>query len=479
MLQLPPSDESSSSSSPGASANSKWRIMTLYSCLALGLTQIFIEQWHPFMPIAVAIHKDESTDSTNSDLLDSTQQSESYIRYNKHENNDTDEAPHQSRLDYKETSTANDNQTKAFNSHFDSTEKSKETSADYNASLSSLEFIQEHFPECISDTGIIDLKTTGSYTPVLPGTQPRYNHDSCFVMKARYNCAHPPNYTEPEAFNYELVLNLGYANHTIPCRVRSLVDALGGPVALSQRPNNPTTAASHTRIAFHGSSYVRQMWEAMTCGFRHDITELMVKRPGPDTSLAAMERRNNLPIAFSEIGKPIRNTQWIQQGRCHGVNRDELPLYYHKDVTNTPNKTIDGCNDSIAMVQFQNSVEVYYVFRPNDFSPNALDQIYADYFQITRNFTTSDTIIDALVWNVGLEKPENILPVGVGTKREIAVDPWLPTLMAMQRRDLGVYFGADNPWITHPPDGHPCMPGIPDDEVNLILYMLYTGYTIN
>ncbi|GAX11669.1 hypothetical protein FisN_7Lh035 [Fistulifera solaris] len=351
---------------------------------------------------------------------------------------------------------------------------------------SSMDYIREYFPECISETGMIDLKASGSYQPVLPGTQPRYDHFSCYLMKARYNCAHPPDYDKPEASDYELVLYLGYENNTKPCRLRSVSDALGGPVGLAQRPSptSDTVPNSPIRITFHGSSYVRQMWEAMTCGFRDDITQLLAKQPGPDVSLPAMERRNHSLIGFSEIGKPIRSTEWIQKGRCHGVYKNELAEYYRAGVLQVPGDTIDGCNDSIAMVRFQQLVEVYYVFRPNDFSANAFNRIYSDFFQLTDNAgndvssISQKVTLNALVWNMGLEKPENILPNGVQAKQEIGVDPWLQILMALQRRDIGVYFGADNPWITKPPDGHPCMPGIPDDEVNLVLYSLYTGYTI-
>lgn len=36
-------------------------------------------------------------------------------------------------------------------------------------------------------------------------------------------------------------------------------------------------------------------------------------------------------------------------------------------------------------------------------------------------------------------------------------------LNKVQERYIGQYFGANNHWITNPPDIHPCMPGIPDD----------------
>ena len=35
-------------------------------------------------------------------------------------------------------------------------------------------------------------------------------------------------------------------------------------------------------------------------------------------------------------------------------------------------------------------------------------------------------------------------------------------------------FDADNPWITNPPDNHPCLPGVADDdEVHLLLFLAF------
>lgn len=47
----------------------------------------------------------------------------------------------------------------------------------------------------------------------------------------------------------------------------------------------------------------------------------------------------------------------------------------------------------------------------------------------------------------------------------------------IQERDCPGWFGADNPWITDIPDLHPCMPGVPDDEINLMLYLIYMNST--
>ena len=44
----------------------------------------------------------------------------------------------------------------------------------------------------------------------------------------------------------------------------------------------------------------------------------------------------------------------------------------------------------------------------------------------------------------------------------------------IQKRDIGRWFGADNPWITNVPDNHACMPGPPDDEINLIMFLIFS-----
>jgi hypothetical protein len=462
----------------------RWKIVAFSAFLLFGLTRISIEQWRQLTPAELVDQKDEKKSYSGLDDTLSWEPNEEYGRGNivsivTGESSKEEQDKEGLVVDEKVGKGDLEFTIEAVN------EFTTDHDTDNTTPQSSLDFIRQHFPECVSEAGTIDLKTMGSYLPVLPSIQPRYDHYSCYVMKARYNCAHPPDYDKPEASDYELVLYLGYDNNTKPCRLRSLVDALGGPSGLAQRPTPTSDMLTNapTRIALHGSSYLRQMWEAMVCGFREDITELQVKNPGPSISLSALKKRGNKPIEFFEIGKPIRGNSFIQNKGCHGASQKDLASFYHPSATQIPDRTISGCDDGIAMVRFQNATEIYYVFRAQMLSENALNRVYSDYFQITLSNST-DTLVpvsaefDALVWNIGTKKPKNMFPKGVTARYEFSVAHWLPTLKAMQRRDLGVYFGADNPWITKPPDGHPCMPGIPDDEVNLLLYVLYTGYTI-
>ena len=48
----------------------------------------------------------------------------------------------------------------------------------------------------------------------------------------------------------------------------------------------------------------------------------------------------------------------------------------------------------------------------------------------------------------------------------------------IQQRDARQWFGANNPWIIDSPDTHACMPGPPDDEVNLLLYLIFSNATV-
>jgi hypothetical protein len=99
------------------------------------------------------------------------------------------------------------------------------------------------------------------------------------------------------------------------------------------------------------------------------------------------------------------------------------------------------------------------------FENEALVHIYQNVFGIPRN-----SELDVLVWgDDGRKKPFVRLP-----NRKIRFE-MLPALKSIQQRDLGRYFGENNPWVYDPPGFHACLPGLPDDEVNLLLFWLLIG----
>jgi len=60
------------------------------------------------------------------------------------------------------------------------------------------------------------------------------------------------------------------------------------------------------------------------------------------------------------------------------------------------------------------------------------------------------------------------------TARWVDLSMLVVVLQNIQRRDAGAYFRENNPWITAHPSSvkHPCMPGIPDDESAILLFLL-------
>jgi hypothetical protein len=145
-----------------------------------------------------------------------------------------------------------------------------------------------------------------------------------------------------------------------------------------------------------------------------------------------------------------------------------LAEFYTPNVTVPSN--IQGCNDNLAMVEFGHSFRFNYIFR-------------ADMYEnMTDAYTFVDMDVDSLdvfLWNDGAKIIKERSKQTKHTVWTENLSSLLGKLKIIQKKDSGVYFGADNPWITRPPDIHPCMPGIPDDEVDLLLFMLMTGYHLN
>jgi hypothetical protein len=81
--------------------------------------------------------------------------------------------------------------------------------------------------------------------------------------------------------------------------------------------------------------------------------------------------------------------------------------------------------------------------------------------------------IDTIFWNDQMQKQlKNKVDVP-STVQWIDLSSLLPTIKKIQERDAGVFFREDNPWITANTMGvHPCMPGIPEDETAVLLFIL-------
>ena len=164
-------------------------------------------------------------------------------------------------------------------------------------------------------------------------------------------------------------------------------------------------------------------------------------------------------------------------GGCHGLEKGTMAPFVRKGAAIPPN--ILGCNDNIGSVELLGKIEIGYLMRPNMYDRAGLELVYESKLHMPLvGLEDEKNQLDALIWNYRpvLATPNNrtLIPA----KTEKFVGSLLRDLKALQLRDIGRFFGANNPWISHPPDSHACMPGIPDDEAFIVLFLLLTGYKL-
>lgn len=382
--------------------------------------------------------------------------------------------------------------------------------------MSTKEILEEHFPECLpshlrlmmkernttaddDDVGSTSLperwlnwlnvttttnwkgdSTSTDFVRYVRSTvQPRYDHITCPVMKARYNCAKSPssiatnqsqrristtnettttNATKLDASDYKFVWRKDI--HESWCDLQNLTDFIHGPASVPQRS-----------VLLQGNSYLRQIWEAMVCGFPSQITNLTLLSGGKATSLAYIASRSGKLLQRQELGTFLINQQndytttTTTPSGCHAPNRnDRLFSYYHENVTIPPNN-LDHCSDDMAMVEFGYGLRIFFLFHPSRFHIDALVEAHSK--------LDIPNLVDVMMW---IDTMESVVGPNKTTVREGSIFSLdgllLPSLKRVQEASIGYFFGADNPWIVHPPDDHPCLPGIPDDEVNILIYLL-------
>ncbi|KAH8072903.1 hypothetical protein JL720_10990 [Aureococcus anophagefferens] len=248
-----------------------------------------------------------------------------------------------------------------------------------------------------------------------------------------------------------------------------------------------------------GNSYLRQVFEAMACRWDATITAGLLQVRGPEMhieDIAAQKRtsvadRGFRSLPFGDVARPS----------CHG---NDAERYYALGVA----PSVAGCNDNLAMVEFAKDLRAYFVFRPWSYEEDAID--------VLRALDLKARDVDVLVCNeycglvappkraFGLTTEEAVLgerrdacsgprsaagPATrdrrsststacaarrLSTKRNAGEDRRASqvraTLKAQMKRDVGHAYGATNAVLRD--DNHPCLPGIPDDEVDILFSAL-------
>jgi len=311
----------------------------------------------------------------------------------------------------------------------------------------------------------------------------RYNH-LCPYIKSRYNCAtkNPLKYGENPT-DWKLTLKRG----SDQCNLWNFIHDLGGPIGVADRliqrqyqhvPIRKGSQGYDTlnvgdrpfNVVLFGNSYLRQIFEALICSWFNDISYVAIQK-GSHFS-ASMAFLNSQPnegmgsISLNMTGDMKALPHVLNSKSCRA---QDIKEFYNKNVL-LPH-VCKGYDDNIAVVEFGKKIRFHYLFRPFmhgdqigifdekfDLNPKDVDLVLINDGQ--EQFISSELkhiFESSKVWEQRIEWP------GLGQFHEI------------QQRDIGRWFGAINPWITDPPDAHGCMPGVPDDEVNLLLYLIFSN----
>lgn len=213
--------------------------------------------------------------------------------------------------------------------------------------------------------------------------------------------------------------------------------------------------ASHVNILIAGSSYMRQVYETIVCRYRNLIRGGFLVVNPPDMSLATMKK---YPLyGYEKMGHIV--SMESMRGGCHGRKTNDR--FFEPGVV-IPRRVHSNCADDMSMVEFPGNLRIYYMFRHFQYGNDTV----ATFQRMGLNLTD----VDALVTN-NHEQDNGPLLAHV-TAPVFHVEELLPHLVRQQIKHIGRFFGADNVGMDHIPDGHPCMPGVPDDEADILLLQL-------
>ena len=339
----------------------------------------------------------------------------------------------------------------------------------------------------------INLRATGAY--VRSTAPPRYDHISCFVMKARYNCAVPPfnntnnhnnssNSTitkqEPVATDWKLILRR--ETNGPFCDLHELVNDIGGPVGVGrylrrEEATSPADQPNKKKLVFvlQGDSMLRQVWMALTCGWRQHITRIMVQEGGPQVCNHTNFCKARDPIPAEEMGTFLRTTdpEQVPWG-CHDTQPNRMAHFFRPGVP-LPTQIRGRCNTNVAMVEFAGVLQFHYIFHL---------EFYANPLRVYQELGLHHLSDITAYVGQGGSFPRTIEKFQSQLNRTMLAEHSTnfqisETIWNLQIRDIGKRYSADNPYTRdHQPDLHSCMPGAADDKANLLLFTLLRDVTV-
>lgn len=360
--------------------------------------------------------------------------------------------------------------------------------------------IRSMHPECFSESmfafnnreiTLVDIWRVMKYKLIgrdVKGSSERYNH-ICPWMKNRYNCASAQmkEYGQ-NAIDWKLVLSVDQHNDnnnnnngdggdtslSKVCNLWDFVHDVGGPVGLGKykqhekQANNKTNKERTYNIVMFGNSFLRQIFQALVCGYGNQITNSLVQLYQTfGIDLKSMKERGERKFEVNELGE-LRDLLTSGKQKCDRY--ETLPKFY--DINFKMDSIPQNCkdySDNLAMVEFGGVIKFYFMFYPSNMAN--VPQIFDELWKL------DPMDVDMLIFNVAehntfLKNENNQMllkafrETGVWNRKIHWPDSAFPTIQIRDLRSSGVnsgtrWFGANNPWIDQVPDRHPCMPGPP------------------
>ena len=314
---------------------------------------------------------------------------------------------------------------------------------------------------------------------------------SCWFMDARYNCQNDPRV--PAASAWRHVPNL---NVTQIVTWRDVVDSHGGAFSglqeLRRSCGREIANERAINVVIVGCSYLRQVYEAISCRWFDLVTRVTVHSRGPRMDKAWLKkyRRRRSAHNVSAFALLSLDTGLIKRGQqqvCQiGPTGGNLTLdsYYvggYPQGATRPRRTCEDNIGSFELVWRNLTVRFYYAFRARFTAgglPPILDTLglqLSEIDLIVCDTCGPDGLHDASVLrNLNRASPIPCHQRSGDQRGAVLIDfsTVRQTLQAQMRRDIGHLYGATNGVKIN--DWHPCMPGIPDDEVDILFSMLLT-----
>jgi len=317
----------------------------------------------------------------------------------------------------------------------------------------------------------------------------RYNHLCPFYLKDRYNCARSDSDIQKYGNNpcdWKLVLQ-PYQRKIKPenrgeCNLWDLIHDIGGPAGVARKKIHDVIATNNSTRPYNvlliGNSFLRQIFEALACTWSDDLTDYRALTnsnmcDSKDCTKQRIKERGENVYTDAEIG-----TVESLLGRLKKLTTNnkpsELKKQFYRSGVEVPPENVFGeeISDNLAMIEFDQNIRFYFIFRFYTFGPSLKHTLKK---RINLDLADVDFLICNDKKHIDTESVEALKSTGVWQ----SYMSWnIKEFISIQKKNIGRWFGADNPWITHVPDDHACMPGPVDDEVNLVLFMIFSKATM-